>query len=113
MTIGIYQDLTTLIYIYRKGLRVIQKVKVAKEITIPPKTIIIILTFYIKKNKLPYNYNYIFKGLFNNIRDIIISYYNFIIVIKGLRARIKLEGLATFNIYIPRIINNKKVLRKI
>jgi hypothetical protein len=34
-------------------------------------------------------------------------------VVKGLRARIKLEGLATFNIYIPRIINNRKALKKV
>jgi hypothetical protein len=35
------------------------------------------------------------------------------IIIKGLRARIKLKGLATFNIYIPRVINNRKMLRKV
>jgi hypothetical protein len=34
-------------------------------------------------------------------------------VIKGLRTRIKLKGLATFNIYIPGIINNKKILEKV
>ena len=35
------------------------------------------------------------------------------IIIKGLRARIKLKGLATFNIYIPRVINSKKALGKV
>jgi hypothetical protein len=35
------------------------------------------------------------------------------IVVKGLRARIKLKGLATFNIYIPRVINSRKALRKV
>jgi hypothetical protein len=35
------------------------------------------------------------------------------IVIKGLKAKIKLKGLATFNIYIPKVINNKKILRKV
>jgi len=35
------------------------------------------------------------------------------IVVKGLRARIKLKGLATFNIYIPRVINSKKALGKV
>jgi hypothetical protein len=34
-------------------------------------------------------------------------------VIKGLRARIKLKGLATFNIYIPRVINSRKALGKV
>jgi hypothetical protein len=34
-------------------------------------------------------------------------------VIKGLRARMKLKELVTFNIYIPRIINNKKALEKV
>jgi hypothetical protein len=35
------------------------------------------------------------------------------IIIKGFKARIKLKGLATFNIYIFRVINNRKVLKKI
>jgi hypothetical protein len=35
------------------------------------------------------------------------------IVIKGLKAKIKLKGLTTFNIYIPKIIHNKKVLKKV
>jgi hypothetical protein len=35
------------------------------------------------------------------------------IIVKGLRARIKLKGLATFNIYIPRVINSKKALKKV
>jgi hypothetical protein len=34
-------------------------------------------------------------------------------VIKGLGAKIKLKGLAIFNIYIPGIINSKKILGKI
>jgi hypothetical protein len=35
------------------------------------------------------------------------------IVVKGLGARMKLKGLATFNIYIPRVINSKKALGKV
>jgi hypothetical protein len=34
-------------------------------------------------------------------------------VIKGLGARMKLKGLAIFDIYIPGIINSRKVLGKI
>jgi hypothetical protein len=34
-------------------------------------------------------------------------------VIKGLGARIKLKELATFNIYIPGMINSRKVLKKV
>jgi hypothetical protein len=35
------------------------------------------------------------------------------IVVKGLKAKIKLKGLATFNIYIPKVINCRKALRKV
>jgi hypothetical protein len=35
------------------------------------------------------------------------------IIVKGLKARMKLKGLATFNIYIPRVINSRKALRKV
>jgi hypothetical protein len=35
------------------------------------------------------------------------------IVVKGLKVRIKLKGLATFNIYILRVINNRKALKKV
>jgi hypothetical protein len=34
-------------------------------------------------------------------------------VVKGLGARMKLEGLAIFDIYIPGMINSKKVLGKV
>ena len=42
----------------------------------------------------------------------IINKFEFI-VIKSLKAKIKLKGLAIFNIYIPKVINNKKALRKV
>jgi hypothetical protein len=42
----------------------------------------------------------------------IINKFKFI-VIKGLKAKIKLKGLATFNIYILKVINSKKVLKKV
>jgi len=35
------------------------------------------------------------------------------IVVKGLKVKIKLKGLATFNIYIPKVINNRKALKKV
>jgi hypothetical protein len=35
------------------------------------------------------------------------------IVIKGLKAKIKLKGLATFNIYISKVINSRKALGKV
>jgi hypothetical protein len=35
------------------------------------------------------------------------------IVVKRLKARIKLKGLATFNIYILKVINNRKALKKV
>ena len=35
------------------------------------------------------------------------------IVVKGLRAGMKLKGLATFDIYIPRVINSRKALGKV
>jgi hypothetical protein len=53
---------------------------VAKQVTIPLKTTIIIPTFCTKKEKLLYNHNYIFKGLFNRAKDAIISHCNFVVV---------------------------------
>jgi hypothetical protein len=35
------------------------------------------------------------------------------IINKGLKARIKLKSLTIFNIYIPRVINNRKALGKV
>ena len=35
------------------------------------------------------------------------------IVIKGLKAKIKLKGLTTFNIYIFKVINSRKALKKV